>query len=37
MEGYIVEFVVKNHQYYSRAEEMFKDGARGRMIREIPL
>jgi hypothetical protein len=37
LEGYIIEFAAQNHQYFSRAEEDFKKGARRIMLREIPL
>jgi hypothetical protein len=37
LEGYIIEFAAENHQSFSRAEEIFKKGARGRLLREIPL
>jgi hypothetical protein len=37
IEGYIIEFAAENHQSFSRAEEIFKKGARGRLLREIPL
>ena len=36
-EGYIIKFAAENHQSYSLAEVVFKDGVRGRLIREIPL
>jgi hypothetical protein len=37
LEGYIIEFAAENHQYFSWAEEIFKKGAWGRLLREIPL
>jgi hypothetical protein len=37
LEGYIIEFAAENHQYFSWAEEIFKKGVRGRILREIPL
>jgi hypothetical protein len=37
LEGYIIKFVVENHQYFSRAEAIFKKYSRGRFLREIPL
>jgi hypothetical protein len=37
IEGYIIEFAAENHQSFSQAEEIFKKGARGRLLREIPL
>jgi hypothetical protein len=37
LEGYIIEFAAENHQSFSWAEEIFKKGARGRLLREIPL
>jgi hypothetical protein len=37
LEGYIIEFAIENHQYFSREEENFKKDARGIMLREIPL
>jgi hypothetical protein len=37
LEGYIIEFVAENHQYFSRAKAYFKKYARGRLLREIPL
>jgi hypothetical protein len=37
IEGYIIKFAAENHQSFSRAEEVFKKGTRGRLVREIPL
>jgi hypothetical protein len=37
LEGYIIEFTTKNHQYFSWAEEIFKKDAHGRLLREILL
>jgi hypothetical protein len=37
LEGYIIEFVAENHQSFSKGEEIFKEGARGRLLWEIPL
>jgi hypothetical protein len=37
LEFYIIEFVVENHQYFSKAEVVFHEGARGRLLQEIPL
>jgi hypothetical protein len=37
LEGYIIKFAAENHQYFSRAEAIFKKGARGKLLREIPL
>jgi hypothetical protein len=37
LEGYIIEFAAENHQYFSWVEEIFKKGACGRLLREIPL
>jgi hypothetical protein len=34
---YNIEFAAKNHQYFSRVEEIFKKGARDKLLREIPL
>jgi hypothetical protein len=28
LEGYIIEFVAKNHQAFSKVEEIFREGAR---------
>jgi hypothetical protein len=36
LEGYIIEIVVENHQYFSRDEAIFKEGARGILLQEIP-
>jgi hypothetical protein len=37
LEGYIIEFSTENHQSFSKAEAIFYEGARGRLLREIPL
>jgi hypothetical protein len=37
LEGYIIEFSIENHQYFSKAEAIFYKGARGRLLREISL
>jgi hypothetical protein len=37
LEGYIIKFLAENHQSFSRAEEIFKKDAKGRLLREIPL
>jgi hypothetical protein len=37
LERYSVEFSVENHQYFSRAEEIFKISAHNRLLREITL
>jgi hypothetical protein len=37
LEGYIIEFVAENHQSFSWEEEIFKKGARGKLLREIPM
>jgi hypothetical protein len=37
LEGYIIEFVVENHQVFSKAEVGSREGDRGRLLREIPL
>jgi hypothetical protein len=37
LEGYIIEFSAENHQYFSKEEAIFKEGARGRLLWEIPL
>jgi hypothetical protein len=37
LEGYIIEFVVKNHRSFSQTEAIFKKYTRGRLLREIPL
>lgn len=36
LEGYIIEFVAKNHQSFSHAEAIFKFGIRGQILKEIP-
>jgi hypothetical protein len=37
LEGYIIEFVAKNHQSFSQEKVDFKKDARGILLREIPL
>jgi hypothetical protein len=37
LEGYIIEFVAENHQALSKAEAIFREGSRGRLLWEIPL
>jgi hypothetical protein len=37
IEGYIIEFAAENHQSFSWEEEIFKKGAREKLLREIPL
>lgn len=37
IEGYIIEFVVENHQSFSKAEAICYEGARGRLLREVSL
>jgi hypothetical protein len=37
LEGYIIEFSTESHQYFSKEEVVFKEGARGRLLWEIPL
>jgi hypothetical protein len=37
LEGYIIEFIAENYQYFSWAKEIFKKGSRGRPLREIHL
>jgi hypothetical protein len=37
LEGYIMEFAVENHQYFSHVEEISKKCAHDRLLREIPL
>jgi hypothetical protein len=37
LEGYIIEFTVENHQYFSQEEEIFKKHVCDRLLREIPL
>jgi hypothetical protein len=37
LEGYIIKFSIENHQSFSKAEAVFKEGVRGRLLREIPL
>jgi hypothetical protein len=37
LEGYIIEFSAENRQAFSKDEAIFKEGSRGRLLREIPL
>jgi hypothetical protein len=37
LEGYIIIFVLENHQSFSKAEVIFKEGSRGILLQEIPL
>jgi hypothetical protein len=37
LERYIIEFAVENHQYFSWEEVIFNKGARGILLKEIPL
>ena len=37
LDGYIVEFATECHQYFSRAEAIFRSGLRGKLLKEIPL
>jgi hypothetical protein len=37
LEGHIIEFEAKNHQSFSRVEEILKKGVCDRFLREIPL
>ena len=37
MDGYIVEFAAECYQYFSRAEDTFRSGLRGKLLNEIPL
>ena len=37
MDGYIVEFAVECYQSFSRAEDTFRFGLRGKLLKEISL
>jgi hypothetical protein len=37
LEGYIIEFSIENHQYFSKEESLFKEGSHGIFLQEIPL
>jgi len=37
LEGYTIEFVVENHHDFSKEEAIFREGARGALLRDIPL
>jgi hypothetical protein len=37
LEGCIIEFSAENHHSFSKAEEVFYEGSRGRLLREISL
>jgi hypothetical protein len=37
LEGYIIEFSIANHQYFLKEEVVFKEGAHGILLQEIPL
>jgi len=37
LEGYIIEFIAENYQFFSWVEEIFKKGSCGIPLREIPL
>jgi len=32
-----IKFFLENHQYFSKVEVIFHEGARGRVLKEIPL
>jgi hypothetical protein len=36
LEGYIIKFVAENHKFFSKEKIVFKEGARGRLLQEIP-
>jgi hypothetical protein len=37
LEGYIIDFVAKNHQAFSKSKEIFREGSRGIVLQKIPL
>jgi len=37
LESYIIEFVAEIHQAFSKSKQIFKERARGRLLRELPL
>ena len=37
LNGYIVEFAAECYQSFSRAEDTFRSGLRGNLLKEIPL
>lgn len=37
LEGYIVEFSAECYHPFSRAEDTFRSGLRGKLLKEIPL
>jgi hypothetical protein len=36
LEGYIIEFVAENHQAFSKAKAIFREGARGILLQGNP-
>jgi len=37
LEGYIIELATEIHQAFSKSKAIFREGDRGRLLREIPL